>query len=287
MSKIRHILSISGGKDSAALAFHLRDTRPDIDFEYVFFDTGEELPETYEYLEKLERALGVKVEKIYPPKSFEKLLLQYNNFLPSPTERWCTRHLKLEALIDHVKEGTIYNYVGIRADENRTGLIPHRENFYTIMPFVEDGITLNDVKRILKEKLADHDIPDGLPKYYEKVYDKEFDITYNRTRSGCYFCFFMRQIEWVWLLEKHPEEYWKAAKFEQGGYTWIRDMSLKEFAKPANIARVKESYKKYEEYKKKHKIKNGTMMEEMEFLTQHDQDLNDFENDQFCSMCAL
>ena len=50
MSNIRHILSISGGKDSAALAFHLRDTRPEIDFEYVFFDTGEELPETYDYL---------------------------------------------------------------------------------------------------------------------------------------------------------------------------------------------------------------------------------------------
>ena len=72
MSEIRHILSISGGKDSAALAFHLRDTRPDIEFEYVFFDTGEELPETYEYLEKLERALGIKVEYIHPKKSFEK-----------------------------------------------------------------------------------------------------------------------------------------------------------------------------------------------------------------------
>ena len=54
MSTIRHILSISGGKDSAALAFYLRDTKPDINFEYVFFDTGEELQETYDYLENLE-----------------------------------------------------------------------------------------------------------------------------------------------------------------------------------------------------------------------------------------
>lgn len=281
MSNIRHILSISGGKDSAALAFHLRDTRPDINFEYVFFDTGEELPETYDYLKKLERALGIKVEYIHPKKSFEKLLQQYNNFLPSPNERWCTRQLKLDALIDYVKEGTIYNYVGIRADENRTGLIPHREDFKTVMPFVEDGITLNDVKRILHENGV------GLPAYYEPVYDEEFDITYNRTRSGCYFCFFMRQIEWVWLLEKHPEEYWKAAKFEKDGYTWMKDISLEEFAKPVSITRVKESYKKYEEYKKSHKIKNGTMMEEMKFLNRHDIDLDDFEDDKFCSMCAL
>ena len=281
MSKIRHILSISGGKDSAALAFYLRDTRPDINFEYVFFDTGEELPETYDYLNKLERALGIKVEYIHPKKSFEKLLQQYNNFLPSPTERWCTRQLKLEALIDYVKEGTIYNYVGIRADENRQGLIPHRENFETIMPFVEDGITLNDVKRILDENGV------GLPEYYEPVYDKEHDISYNRTRSGCYFCFFMRQIEWVWLLEKHPDKYWKASKFELDGFTWIRDMSLEEFAKTANISRVKESFKKYEEYKKNHKLKNGTMMEEMEFLNRNGINRDDFEDDQFCSMCAL
>ncbi|WP_263833625.1 phosphoadenosine phosphosulfate reductase family protein [Sulfurospirillum oryzae] len=281
MNRIRHILSISGGKDSAALAFHLRDTRPNIEFEYVFFDTGEELPETYAYLEKLERALGITVKKIYPKKSFSDLLKQYNGFLPSPTERWCTRNLKLEALIDYVKEGTIYNYIGIRADENRTGLVPHRENFYTVTPFVEDGITLNDVKRILHENGV------GLPEYYTPEYDKKFDISYNRTRSGCYFCFFMRQIEWVWLLEKHPEKYWDAANFEKNGYTWIRDMSLEEFAKPENIDRVKESYKKYEEYKKSHKIKNGTMMEEMAFLARHDKDLDDFENDQFCSMCAL
>ena len=281
MSKIRHILSISGGKDSAALAFHLRDTRPEINFEYVFFDTGEELPETYEYLDKIEGALGVNVEYIYPNKSFEKLLQQYNGYLPSPTERWCTRHLKLDALIEHVKEGIIYNYVGIRADENRTGLIPHREDFETKMPFVEDGITLNDVKRILHENGV------GLPKYYDEVYDEEFDITYNRTRSGCYFCFFMRQIEWVWLLEKHPEKYWKAHRFEKDDFTWIRGMSLEEFAKPANITRVKESFKKYEEYKKNHKIKNGTIMEEMDFLNRHDINLDDFEDDQFCSMCAL
>ena len=278
---IRHIVSISGGKDSAALAFYLKDTQPDIKFEYVFFDTGEELAETYEYLENLERALGIKVQFVYPKKSFEKLLQQYNNFLPSPTERWCTRHLKLDAFLEHAKEDSIYNYVGIRADENRTGLVPHRDDFKTVMPFVEDGITLNDVKRILDENGI------GLPKYYEPVYDKEHDISYNRSRSGCYFCFFMRQIEWVWLLEKHPDKYWKAAEFEQAGFNWIKDLPLKEFARPENIYRVKESYKKQEGYKKNHKIKNGTLMEEMEFLNRHDSNLNAIEKDQFCSMCAL
>ena len=41
----RYILGISGGKDSAALAVYMSDNYPDLDIEYFFTDTGEELPE--------------------------------------------------------------------------------------------------------------------------------------------------------------------------------------------------------------------------------------------------
>ncbi|MDZ7776522.1 MAG: hypothetical protein U5L09_13395 [Bacteroidales bacterium] len=44
--KIRHVLGISGGKDSAALAMYLTEKYPEIDFEYYFADTGKELKET-------------------------------------------------------------------------------------------------------------------------------------------------------------------------------------------------------------------------------------------------
>ena len=55
----RHILSLSGGKDSAALAFYMRDRVPDM--EYVFHDTGKELPETLAYLDRLEALLGPSI----------------------------------------------------------------------------------------------------------------------------------------------------------------------------------------------------------------------------------
>ena len=58
---VRHIVSISGGKDSAALAVHMKDKYPEIPVEYVFCDTGCELPETYEFIERLEALLGVSV----------------------------------------------------------------------------------------------------------------------------------------------------------------------------------------------------------------------------------
>jgi 3'-phosphoadenosine 5'-phosphosulfate sulfotransferase (PAPS reductase)/FAD synthetase len=52
---IRHILSLSGGKDSAALAIYMRDRVPDM--EYIFHDTGKELPDTINYLERIEAYL--------------------------------------------------------------------------------------------------------------------------------------------------------------------------------------------------------------------------------------
>ena len=54
MSKIKHVLGISGGKDSAALAIYMRDHYPELEIEYFFTDTGKELDEVYEYLSYLE-----------------------------------------------------------------------------------------------------------------------------------------------------------------------------------------------------------------------------------------
>lgn len=284
MRKELHVISISGGKDSAALAIYMKEKYPDREFKYLFFDTEEELQDTYNYLNKLQSILGIKVEYKLPKKSFKELLLQHNDYLPSPTERWCTRKMKLETFLNTMqefKEYTIYNYVGIRADENREGLIPTDEHIITVMPFKDDGITLNDVKRIL------HDAGVGLPAYYDIVYDKEYDIEYFRSRSGCYFCFFMRQIEWVWLWEKHPDEYKKAMEFEKSGYSWIKDMPLSKLIEPDNIDKIKKSYKRMEEQRKKQPIKNGTMMEEMDFILEHDKMLDEIEKDELCTMCTL
>ncbi|MFZ1009960.1 MAG: phosphoadenosine phosphosulfate reductase family protein, partial [Candidatus Sulfotelmatobacter sp.] len=64
MTRTRHILSLSGGKDSAALAVYMRDKVSDM--EYIFHDTEMELPETYEYLARLEAYLGKPTAIIAP-----------------------------------------------------------------------------------------------------------------------------------------------------------------------------------------------------------------------------
>jgi len=80
----RHVLGLSGGRDSAALAVLMRQTRPDLNIEYFFTDTGKELPEVYEFLGRLEGFLGKPILRLNPDRDFDFWLREYNNFLPSP-----------------------------------------------------------------------------------------------------------------------------------------------------------------------------------------------------------
>ena len=64
---VRHVLNVSGGKDSSALALLIAGRVKGLEHfrhdgvEYVFCDTQKELPETYEYLARLEAELGIAV----------------------------------------------------------------------------------------------------------------------------------------------------------------------------------------------------------------------------------
>ena len=62
---IRYIVPVSGGKDSAALAIYMAQTYPQIPTEYVFCDTDAELPETYDYLDRLAALLGKPIHRRY------------------------------------------------------------------------------------------------------------------------------------------------------------------------------------------------------------------------------
>ncbi|MEX1013576.1 MAG: phosphoadenosine phosphosulfate reductase, partial [Candidatus Paceibacterota bacterium] len=80
-----------------------------------------------------------------------------------------------------------------------------------------------------------------VPGYYDEI---EFEIngeigTYKRSRSGCYFCFYQRKIEWIWLYERHPDLFEKALEYEKDGYTWMDNESLNEIIKPERIAQIK------------------------------------------------
>lgn len=219
-SNVRHVLGISGGKDSAALAIYMRDRIPDM--EYFFCDTGAELPETYEYLARIEAFLGKPIERLNSGRTFDHWLTVFRGALPSPQMRWCTNYMKLKPLETWLGETDAVSYVAIRSDEPREGYVSTKPNIRTLFPFKEAGIDMEGVKRIL----ADSGV--GFPSYYEW-----------RTRSGCYFCFFQRKAEWVGLKDKHPELFEKALDYERKAsfestamvgrqYTWSQGETLDE-----------------------------------------------------------
>lgn len=228
---VRHLLGLSGGKDSAALAIYLRDKVPEM--EYYFTDTGAELPETLEFIDVLEDFLGKKIERLNADRDFEYFLKLHNNFLPSAQRRWCTINLKIIPFEEFVGDDEVISYIAIRADEpSRTGHTPTKPNIKTCMPFREDNITKEDVINILESCGI------GLPKYYSW-----------RSRSGCYFCFFQKQREWSGLKEHHPGFFEKAKsyeKFYQDGeakYTWNQLGPLEDVVKRAEANKALDTAK--------------------------------------------
>jgi hypothetical protein len=226
---VRHVLGLSGGKDSAALAIYIQQRYPEIHekIEYFFTDTGAELPEVHQFLDKLEAYLGKEVVRLNSDKTFEEWLQQHNQYLPSPQQRWCTRAMKIKPFEAFVGDDAVISYVGIRADEDREGYVSQKDTIKATFPFVDDGIVRDDVFQMLEDTV-------GIPEYYQW-----------RSRSGCYFCFFQRQGEWLGLKRNHPELFQKAKEFENierekydwkdgdvsipnTGYTWSSQGSLDE-----------------------------------------------------------
>ena len=108
IQQTRHILGLSGGKDSAALAIYLKDQGRDQKIEYFFCDTGAELKEVYDYLYRLEDYLGKPIKRLSSGRDFDHHLKRFNGFLPAAHARWCTRVMKIEPLEAFVGKRTLH-----------------------------------------------------------------------------------------------------------------------------------------------------------------------------------
>ena len=256
-----HILSLSGGKDSTALAFFMKENMPEIfaKTELVFYDTGCDLPETYDYLNKIEVFLKKNIVRVSPEKTFEHLLT-INRVLPSHFRRWCTVELKVRPSQKYIEEkfkkegkNKVNLYVGIRKDEeHRKGILlisDLERNFIKPQyPFIENCICKNDVERILVENGINY------PSYYNY-----------RSRNGCYFCFYQNPIDWINLYENLPDLFEKASnyeKFTRKGNTrifrWNNKFYLEDMIKPKNIKKIKEEYNN----KKRNNLQLNTLIKQ-------------------------
>jgi 3'-phosphoadenosine 5'-phosphosulfate sulfotransferase (PAPS reductase)/FAD synthetase len=265
---MRHVLSMSGGKDSTALALFMRDRVPEM--EYVFCDTEKELTETYEYLNQVEAFLGKNIIRLNAKRGFDYWLETFGGYLPSPQMRWCTKYLKLFPFEEFVGDDPVISYIGIRADEDRIGYISHKPNIKAVFPFKEAGIDYSGVMTILQDSGI------GLPPY----------LRWGRTHSGCYFCFFQRPIEWVRLLENHPDQFDQAQAYEKLSdepgktFTWNQRMPLSELRKPQNVAAIKARHAEIE-VRRKGNRPNQPLVELLGGLESDDSD------NRACLICHL
>lgn len=211
-----HVVGLSGGKDSTALALWLHENEPR-DYEFICNETGDELPEMRAHWEKLGELLG---KKIKPVRAHTDLvgLCEEQQALPNWRQRWCTRILKIEPTIAYMSslpEGSVL-YVGLRADEEaRRGL--YGDDVTVRFPLREQGWDEDRVWAYLDEKGVC--IPD---------------------RTDCGLCYYQRLDEWRTLYFKYPEKYAQGVALEKrrghtfrspGRDTWPADLEslAKEF----------------------------------------------------------
>ncbi len=189
---MKHVVALSGGKDSTAMAVKLRELY-DIEFEYVCTPTGDELPEMENHFLSLEKILGAKLKRL-PNKSLNELIAEWK-MIPNHRARWCTRVIKIEPFIDYMETltpGSIM-YVGLRADERgRLGLVQPGAQFETVCPMQDWGWGEKEVISYLEEK----------------------NIKIPR-RTDCARCFWNTLPEWYALWETHPDIYQEASNQEK------------------------------------------------------------------------
>ena len=121
------VVSVSGGKDSTAMALWLIDQGLKDRCHWVFADTGWEHPDVYEYLDYLEGVIGPinRVTSKKYPKGMTDLVKKKGMF-PSRKFRFCTEQLKVVPIREFVADlidrtgADPVSCVGIRAAESRS-----------------------------------------------------------------------------------------------------------------------------------------------------------------------
>lgn len=119
---MKHIVALSGGKDSTAMALRLAEVEPR-DYIYVCTPTGDESSDMLHHWKTLGELLGkplIQLTRSHDDGRTMTLdsLIEHFKALPNSRQRWCTRMLKIEPMIAFLKaHAPAVQYVGLRADE--------------------------------------------------------------------------------------------------------------------------------------------------------------------------
>jgi hypothetical protein len=196
-----HVVALSGGKDSTAMALRLKDVEPRA-YIYVCTPTGRELDEMFEWWNRLGFMLGSQIKPVME-MSFDDCV-EKNQMLPNFRARFCTRQIKIEPYIRFLTRltatGDVVSYVGLRADEEGRagGAYNDIPGVSMRFPFREWGWGLGDVLDYLEQNSIT--VPE---------------------RTDCDTCFHQQIGEW-WRLWANHKDRWAKGEAEEArfGHTY-------------------------------------------------------------------
>lgn len=209
---MKYICSISGGQDSTAMTVQLLELGYPVDY-IVFCDTGNEFPQMYDYLNRLDKYLQdkyqINITRLKSKNTLESLCFspftrgerkgQMRGLPYSSMMSFCTRDLKKnvsDKFCRSLKEDCTM-YIGYVAREKRRCHDGDKKYITHKYPLIDWGWNEPEVANYLKDKTL-------------------FNILYEHfSRTGCMFCPKQNRESWFSLYAYHRKDWNVAKEWEQ------------------------------------------------------------------------
>jgi 3'-phosphoadenosine 5'-phosphosulfate sulfotransferase (PAPS reductase)/FAD synthetase len=235
-------VQVSGGRTSGRMAELLKG---DPDTQFMFQNTGREKPQTYDFLNKMDKEWGLnliwleywcpdpKKKATFRVVSYETAnrdglpfaqLIEKRKAIPNKFKRFCTAELKVKTARRFIRAQGLKRWeyaVGYRADEpNRKVRSDTMQK--TVTPLRDLGITAMDIAEFWKNNSFDLDLP---------------IMPNGKTFGGnCEGCFWHSEYQNAMLCKERPESVdWLIEQEEKMGYTFNENFSFKELKHLVNI----------------------------------------------------
>jgi len=189
--KIYKYLSYGGGINSIAMMILLH--HQNAEFESVFVDHGGDYPETYEYVEMLQRHFPITILKTVDDEKLGISLTDYCHkyrIMPSRSPRWCTAKFKIKPMYRYFKRPCIV-YIGFDYGERHRAKPSEDFDVYNENPLIERKIDRKGCEKIILDK--------GLPL---------------PRKSGCFYCPYQKPSEFIHLRDDYPNLWCKTKRIE-------------------------------------------------------------------------